>query len=59
MLPKVLLVCLLDLIAAKLALGWNHVSRAKFEYVVNEEPLALVACKSPVDAHQLWAGKPC
>jgi protein disulfide-isomerase A1 len=53
MLPKVLLVCLLDLIAAKSALGWNHVSRAKFEYIVREEPLALVACKSPIDAHEL------
>ncbi|KAH8747544.1 thioredoxin-like domain-containing protein, partial [Hyaloscypha finlandica] len=47
MLPKVLLVCLLDLIAAKSALGWNHVSRAKFEYIVSEEPLALVAFVAP------------
>ncbi|KAE9378273.1 hypothetical protein N431DRAFT_541785 [Stipitochalara longipes BDJ] len=47
MLPRTLLVCLLDIIAAKSALGWNHVSRAKFEYFVNEKELALVACEEP------------
>jgi hypothetical protein len=47
MLPKTLLVCLLDLIAVKSAFGWNHVSRAKFESFANGKELALVACKSP------------
>jgi len=45
MLPKVLLVCLIDLIAVKSALGWNHVSRSKFESIVSKKDLALVACK--------------
>ncbi|PMD25441.1 thioredoxin-like protein [Hyaloscypha hepaticicola] len=47
MLPKVFVVCLLELIAARSVLGWNHVSRAKFENIVNEEPLALVAFVAP------------
>lgn len=49
MLPKVLLVCLLDLIAARTAFGWNHVSRDKLESIISKNDVALVACKSPID----------
>lgn len=43
MLPKVLLVCLLDFVAIKAALGWTHASRVELESSINTEKLVLVA----------------
>jgi hypothetical protein len=57
MLPKVLIVCLLELIATRSALAWNHVSRTKFESLINEEKLTLVACKLLIEAPQFREAK--
>lgn len=48
MLPRTLLICILDLIAARTALSWNHVSKSQFQSSLKENDLALVACKSLV-----------
>ncbi|KAF8848341.1 hypothetical protein BDZ45DRAFT_681286 [Acephala macrosclerotiorum] len=46
MLPKTLLICILDIIAARTALGWNHVSKSQFQSLTRENGPALVAYSS-------------
>lgn len=45
-LSKIILLVLLDFLAAATVFGWSHVSRNQFETIVNENEVALVACKS-------------
>ncbi|CZR60580.1 uncharacterized protein PAC_10476 [Phialocephala subalpina] len=47
MLPRNLLICILDLIAARTALGWSHVSKSRFESITKDRDLALVAFVDP------------
>jgi hypothetical protein len=46
-LSKIIFVVLLDFLAVATVSGWNHVSRNKFQSIVNDNNVALVACKSP------------
>ncbi|KAE8453967.1 hypothetical protein EG329_007743 [Mollisiaceae sp. DMI_Dod_QoI] len=48
MLPRTLLVCIIDLIAVRAALGWNHVSTSQFRSLTEENDLALVAFVHPL-----------
>lgn len=47
---KIIFVVLLDFLAAATVLGWSHVSRNQFQSIINENEVALVACKSPKQA---------
>jgi hypothetical protein len=44
---KIIFVVLLDFAAVATVLGWSHVSRNQFQSIINENEVALVACKSP------------
>ncbi|KUJ15828.1 uncharacterized protein LY89DRAFT_97094 [Mollisia scopiformis] len=47
MLPRNLLICILDLIAARTAFGWNHVSKSQFQSLTRETSITLVAFVNP------------
>jgi hypothetical protein len=50
---KIIFVVLLDFAAVATVLGWSHVSRNQFQSIINENEVALVACKSPKRCHGL------
>lgn len=45
MLPRTLLICVLDLLAAGGAWGWNHVGKDQYQSITGEKKISLVACK--------------
>jgi hypothetical protein len=52
-LSKIIFVVLFDFAVVSTVLGWSHVSRNQFQSIVNENEVALVACKSPKQCHGL------
>lgn len=55
---KIIFVVLLDFAAVATVLGWSHVSRNQFQSIINENEVALVACKSPKQCHGLRKSHP-
>ncbi|KAI9048442.1 hypothetical protein LZ554_007278 [Drepanopeziza brunnea f. sp. 'monogermtubi'] len=47
MLPRSLLICILELLAVRGALGWKHVGRDEFKSITTENDLSLVAFVAP------------